>query len=75
MECSTGPQNIFQRGIYSDVTVTASDGRASASRTFTINVAKTNQTPIFIPTANQIGPREFASQIQLGRLRHLMVMR
>ena len=47
--------NIFQRGVYSNVTVTASDGSASASRAFTINVSKTNQTPIFIPTANQSG--------------------
>ncbi len=47
--------NVFQRGIYSDITVSAGDGSASVSRNFTIHVSKSNQTPIFVPTANQSG--------------------
>src|SRR5439155_27025591 len=37
---------LFQAGVYPGITVTASDGAASSSETFTSTVAQTNQAPL-----------------------------
>jgi subtilase family serine protease len=42
----TWTPNLFQAGVYSGITVSASDGAATSSDTYTITVAQTNQAPL-----------------------------
>ncbi len=46
---------VFQRGNYSGITITASDGNLSVSQGFAIQVTKTNQTPTLFAIADQAG--------------------
>src|SRR6185369_7411967 len=46
---------VFQRGSYPDITITATDGNKSASQTFSVQVEKTNQSPVLFQMAEQIG--------------------
>ena len=46
---------LLTRGSYPGVTITASDGQKSATRSFGIHVDKTNQAPILLTTAPQNG--------------------
>ena len=57
---------VFQRGNYPGITITASDGNQSSSQTFAVGVAKTNQPPVLFPMAEQIGREDVQLKFSLA---------
>ena len=62
----TWTPQVFQRGTYQNISISASDGNKSVSRAFVIDVAKTNQPPTLFAMAEQIGRENVEMKFSLA---------